>query len=261
MKLCFTGVAGGHITHDEHDYKLGSSGGIVYLLGRTSPILFCAESGCFILNVVGFRICRGVAVKSMIDLHKAFHAFQSHKSDDEESFGRIAIEGCTEPGSLLSLKTPWSKGCKVIPNDNNDDWCSVDTLNKCRENLSGQRSALWFSSPCAGGTSWTHVNMHRRSSTVARIKGHWVEFRKLWKRLEDNICFAVPHGAAIFIQWPRGCKYWTNSNVARFLAKYGFKFIDFGFMYGFVAPHGKMRFADQDTVEGCLFDFQPRRSS
>ena len=82
--------------------------------------------------------------------------------------------------------------------------------------------------------------MHRGSSTVTKIKGHWVEFRKLWKRLEEIACLAIPHGVAIFIEWPRGCRYWTNSNVARFLEKYGFKFADFdGCMYGLVASHGK----------------------
>ena len=84
------------------------------------------------------------------------------------------------------------------------------------------------------------MNMHSGSSTVAKIKGHWVEFRKLWKRLEEIACFAIPHGVALFIEWPRGCRYWRNSNVARFLAKYGFEFVDFdGCMYGFVALHGK----------------------
>ena len=150
------------------------------------------------------------------------------------------IEGCTNPGSLLSEKTPWSKGCKVIPIDKNDDWCSICTLDKCRETLSGRKSALWFSSLCAGGTSWTHVNMHRGSSTVNEIKGHWAEFRKLRKRLEEIACLAIPHGVAIFIEWPPGCRYLANSNVVRFLEKYGFKFSDFdGCMYGLVASHGK----------------------
>ena len=153
---------------------------------------------------------------------------------------RILIEGCTNPGSLLSEKTPWSKGCKIIPVDKNDDWCSTYTLNKCRGTLSGRKSALWFSSPCTGGTSWTHVNMHRGSATLNKIKGYWAEFRKLRKRLEEIACVAIPHGVAIFIEWPRGCRYWTNSNVARFLDKYGFKFVDFdGCMYGLVASHGK----------------------
>ena len=132
------------------------------------------------------------------------------------------------------------EGMNVIPIDKNDDGCSIYTLHKCRETLSGQRSALWFSSPCTGRTSWTHVNMHKGSSTVNKIKEHWAEFRKLWKRLEEIASFAIPLGVAISIEWPRGCRYWTNSNVVRFLKKYGFKFADLdGCMYGLVASHGK----------------------
>ena len=126
------------------------------------------------------------------------------------------VEGCTNPGSLLSEKTPWSKGCEVIPIDKNDGWCSSYTLDKCREILSGKRSSLWFSSPCTGGTSWTHINMHRGSSTVNKIQEHWTEFRKLWKRLEESANFAIPLGVVISIEWPRGCKYWNNPNVVHF---------------------------------------------
>ena len=82
--------------------------------------------------------------------------------------------------------------------------------------------------------------MHRGSSTVNKIKAHWAEFRKLRERLEEIASFAIPLGVAISIEWPRGCRYWTNHNVVRFLGKYGFKFADFdGCMYGLVAAHGK----------------------
>ena len=132
------------------------------------------------------------------------------------------------------------KEYKVVPSDKNDDWCSFCTLDKCRETLSGLKSALWFSSPCAGGISWTHMNMHRGNSTVNKIKGHWAEFRKLWGRLEEIACLAIPHGVVIICEWPRGCRNWTSSNVVRFLEKYGCKFADFGgCMYGLVASHGK----------------------
>ena len=147
------------------------------------------------------------------------------------------IEGCTNPGSPLSEKTPWSKGCKVSPIDKNDDCCSSFTLDKCREMLSGKHSSLWFSSPCTGGTSWTHINMHRESSMVDKIQKRCTEFRKLWGRLEEIANFAIPLGVAISIEWPRGCRYWNNPNVVHFLEKYGFKFADFDGCL--VASHGK----------------------
>ena len=236
--VCFTGVADGHITPDEHDYGLKPVGRFI-LLGRTSPTLPCTDNGCDIFEAVGFRTSRESTAKSVTALQPASLASQSHKNDDEEVYGRIMIEGCTNPGSLLSQRVPWFKGCKVAPVDN-DDSRSIDTLSKSREILFGRNSALWFSSFCIGGTSWIHVNMHGGSSTVTKIKGHWVEFRKLWERLAEIACLAIPQGVAICTEWPRGFRYWTNSNFARFLEKYGFKFAGFdGCMYGFVASHGK----------------------
>jgi len=80
--------------------------------------------------------------------------------------------------------------------------------------------------------------MLRGSTTVNKIKGHWSEFRKLWKRLEEIANFAIPLGVKIFIEWPRGCIYWKNLKVVRFLEKYGFKFADFdGCMYTVLSLH------------------------
>ena len=43
------------------------------------------------------------------------------------------------------------------------------------------------------------MNMHRGSSTVYKIKEHWIEFRKLWERPEEITNFAIPLGVAISI--------------------------------------------------------------
>ena len=87
---------------------------------------------------------------------------------------------------------------------------------------------------------WSHINMHRSSSTVAPILSHWAEFHRLWKRLEEIAKIVIPKGVAMFIEWPFGCIFWANTRVARFLNKYGFTFADFDCrMYGLVATKGK----------------------
>ena len=87
---------------------------------------------------------------------------------------------------------------------------------------------------------WSYINMTRGSSTVALILGHWAEFNRLWKRFEAVAKVIIPLGVAMFIEWPRGCRYWANSRVSRFLKKNGFLFADFdGCMYGLVATKGK----------------------
>ena len=153
---------------------------------------------------------------------------------------RVMVEGCTNPDSLMSRLTPSSKGCTVIPIDRNIDWCSKESYDICIGNLTGGHRALWFSSPCTGGSVWSHIHLHRSSSTVALILSHWKEFHRLWKRFEEIAKIVIPKGVAMFVEWPRGCRYWANKRVARFLDTYGFTFADFdGCMYGLVATKGK----------------------
>ena len=188
--VCFTGVGKDANHHfdtrpHEHDYELQSIGCII-LLGKTCPTPPCTENGNDTLEAVRFKINSESSDESKTTLQPASPASKRAKCDDEEFPNRVMIEGCTNPDSLLSEKTPWSKGCKVIPIDKNDDWCSIHTLDKCRETLSGRKSALWFPSPCTGGTSWTHVNMHRGNSTVNNIKGHWGNFKKTLEKTRRN---------------------------------------------------------------------------
>ena len=140
-------------------------------------------------------------------------------------FPRRKLRGQKDVKSFRLTKT--TIGVLVIP------WANVVTCY--------QANIRHFGSPVRVlGGPWTHINMHRGSSTVDKIQKHWTEFRKLWGRLEEIANFAIPLGVAISIEWPRGCRYWNNPNVVHFLEKYGFKFADFdGCMYGLVASHGK----------------------
>ena len=140
--VCFTGVGKDADHHfdmqsHEHYYELQSVGSII-LLGRTCPALPCTDDGNDLLEAVRFKINSESSNMSTTTLQPAFPASKHVKCDDVEFHNRIMIEGWTNPGSLLSEKTPWSKGCKVIPIDKHDDWCSSYTLDKCRETLSGQ---------------------------------------------------------------------------------------------------------------------------
>eukprot|EP00972_Heterocapsa_arctica_P090611 13369601-Heterocapsa_arctica.AAC.1 len=81
--------------------------------------------------------------------------------------------------------------------------------------------------------------MTRGKATVKKIEAHWTLFRLLWAAFERICIPAIERGASIFIEWPRGCKYWKEGNVVAFLKKYNFKTTEFdGCMYGLVDKHG-----------------------
>ena len=190
-------------------YEVECSEGLI-LLGRTIPSLPCTLHGNAVLEQLGFRIAGERRFKFPSQVSIALPA----KIDSSVEHGkndRVMIEGCTNPDSLMSRLARSSKGCAVIPIDRNIDWCSQESYDICMKNFMGSTSALWFSSPCAGGSMWSFINMHRGSSAVALILGHWAEFNKLWKRFEAVATKVIPLGVAMFIEWPRGCRYWTHS--------------------------------------------------
>ena len=74
-----------------------------------------------------------------------------------------------------------------------------------------------------------------------KIKYHWKLMKRLWKAFERVAEHALKVGARVFVEWPRGCSYWKDTRVAKFLSKHGFVFADFdGCMYNLkaeVGPH------------------------
>ena len=218
------------VSNSEGVYGVECPEGLI-LLGRTIPSLPYTSMGSSMLGDLGFPYECDQRFKFPTQVSPPLPAMVDHKVKDGEN-NRAMVEGCTSPGSLMARPTPSSKGCTVIPIDCNFGWCYKGSL----RNLAGSHSALWFSSPCTGGCMWSHINMHRGSSTVALILSHWAELHRLLKRFEEIAKIIIPKGVAIFIEWPRGCSYWANTRVARFLDTYGFTFADFeGCMYGLVA--------------------------
>eukprot|EP00972_Heterocapsa_arctica_P034794 5121878-Heterocapsa_arctica.AAC.1 len=83
--------------------------------------------------------------------------------------------------------------------------------------------------------------MTRGDATVKKIEAHWKLFQRLWSAFERISTPAIARGASIFIEWPRGCKYWKERKVVAFLKKHKFRTTVFdGRMYGLVAKHGPL---------------------
>ena len=225
-------------SNEEGIYDVECSEGLI-LLGKTIPSFPYTNTGNSMLGDLGFHYGGYQRFKFPTQVSPALPAKVDNNVKEGEN-NRVMVEGCTNPGSLMSRPTPSSKGCTVIPIGRNIDWFSKESYEVCIRSLTGSHSALWFSSPCTGGSMWSHLNMHRGSSTVALTLSRWAEFHRLWKRFEEIAKIVIPKGVAMFIEWPRGCRHWANTCVARFLIKYGFPFADFdGCMYGLVATKGK----------------------
>ena len=226
------------VSNEEGIYEVVCSEGLI-LLGTTIPSLPYTSTGDLMLGDLGFHYEGDQRLKLPTQVSPALPAKVDNNVKEEEN-DRIMVEGCTNPGSLMSRSAPSSKGRTVIPIDRNIDWCSKESYDICIRSLTGSHSALRFFSPCTGGSMWSRLNMHRGSSTVTLILSHWAEFHRLWKIFEEIAKIVIPKGVAMFIEWPLGCRYWANTRVARFLNKYGFTFAYFdGCMYGLVATQGK----------------------
>ena len=76
-----------------------------------------------------------------------------YKALVSQPFDRVLVEGCCEPGSLLSKPTKYSRGCKVIPITKDDDFASESGIRTCTTSIERPSDTLGFSAPCTGGST------------------------------------------------------------------------------------------------------------
>ena len=113
-------------------------------------------------------------------------------------------------------------GCNVVPITEDVDFASEEGIAKAIANLNGPEDSLWYSSPCTGGSLWQVLNALRGGATLKKIKYHWKLMKRLWKAFQVVAEHALSVGARVFIEWPRGCRYWKDKRVVKFLSKHGF---------------------------------------
>ena len=122
-----------------------------------------------------------------------------------------------------------------------DDFTSKAGIDKAIAGITGPGDALWNSAPCTGGPTIQSLNIAQWGDiALQRIADHYKLFRKLWRSFETVTEHAISIGAAVFIEWPRWCRYWKERRVQTFLSKHSFVDCLFdGCMYGLVAQYGK----------------------
>ena len=152
----------------------------------------------------------------------------------------VLVEACCEEGSLLSRTSRWSRTRKVLCITEEHDFTSRCAINLSKARIICSADAIWLSCPCTGGSSWVFINWLRGETCREKIREHWDLFHRIWKAFEEVAEHALSKGAKVFIEWPRGCAYWREPCVVRFLAKHNFQFADFdGCMYGLKASGGR----------------------
>ena len=152
---------------------------------------------------------------------------------------RILVECCCGEDSLLGVRTESPRGCMVYRITEKVDMTKPEVVKGCDLLLRDGTCALWFSCPCTGGSAWQRYNAKRSPKTAELLNEHRKEFRNLWKAFASVASIALRPGVRVLVEWPRGCAYWKDSRVSRFLLKHGFQCADFdSCMYGLVAESG-----------------------
>ena len=121
-----------------------------------------------------------------------------------------------------------------------EDFRCGDTVRRVISAMNGPGDLFVYCSPCCGGSPWQRLNLHLAvkkgwQSTMIRLLGHWDLHWRLWSGFKVAAEHCTSVGAAVIVDWPRGCECWDEPWVNEFLVKHSFKYsyVDV-FMYGLV---------------------------
>ena len=137
---------------------------------------------------------------------------------------RLIVEVCCHPESKLSqTNRKWSEGCEVLQFTEEFDLNEVENQMRIAEYVNSFKGDvkpfIWISLPCTGGTPWTYINMKNPSAREKVLK-HVREFDRLWISLKSFLRM-LNCEVHIALEWPRKCRYWKLTKVAKLLNFYG----------------------------------------
>ena len=137
---------------------------------------------------------------------------------------RLIVEVCCHPESKLSqTNRKWSEGCEVLQFTEEFDLNEVENQMRIAEYVNSFKGDvkpfIWISLPCTGGTPWTYINMKNPSAREKVLK-HVRELDRLWISLKSFLRM-LNCEVHIALEWPRKCRYWKLTKVAKLLNFYG----------------------------------------
>jgi hypothetical protein len=154
------------------------------------------------------------------------------------------IEFCCGEDSLMGSAAIAGPECHVIRVTRRNDVTTkqgsafVDKALALAQQKVGQNVLVWASTPCTGGTPWTHLNALKGDQTRLKIAAHRREFRRIWASFVKSISPALTAGISVAIEWPQGCVYWQDKRVRGFLRQHRLIRNTFhGCMYGLCPSH------------------------
>ena len=140
----------------------------------------------------------------------------------EPEVKRVIIEICGSEDSLLGgVDGPHGSDCHVVRVTERLDLNSYRTRRDLLEVAKGYAKRgvpilVWVSLPCAGGSTWTFVNL-TIPQNAPKVYEEKRKFLKLWSsfvNLSTGLDCCHVHYA---LEWPRGCTYWDMKRVQKWL--------------------------------------------
>ena len=152
---------------------------------------------------------------------------------------RTLVEYCCSPDSALGRDSKHTEGCIRVRLTAHDDMTTQSGLAKALRAVTQNPCChLWAAIPCTGGSTWQRIN-RLLPGGEDRIKQHVALFDKLWRNFTVVAEACMGRGGHVSIEWPRSCEYWKRRKVMQFMARHGFRSVDFdGCMLGLTDERG-----------------------
>ena len=125
---------------------------------------------------------------------------------------RKLVEYCCGPDSLLGRQTGEQSGYAVVRLTAEQDMTTLSGMEYAKKEIEstpkGQYIHLWSSMPCAAGSPWQHMNVHRHPSALIKIQKDLETHEVLMDNFMELAELVIQRGGEVTIEWPTRCSLW-----------------------------------------------------
>ena len=132
---------------------------------------------------------------------------------------RKVVELCCGKDSRF-CKAKWEKeGCEVVRFTEDQDLTLNLNVEKALREVRHDNVLVAIAVPCTGGSQMQRSN-NWRPGAAQRMHRHKQLFTKLMTNIIVICREAKKYGARIVLEWPKGCSYWNDPTVIRFMMEH-----------------------------------------